>query len=72
MKVLKNHVWNMAQLGVCMAEGYLKDKCIEFVTEYLQGFEVTQRRVWLDDEEYGNIEEVLQGIGKPYVMTTKL
>jgi hypothetical protein len=55
-----------------MAEGYLKDECIGFVTEYLQHFDTVQRRVWDGEEEYGDAEEVLEGAGKPYVMTTAL
>jgi hypothetical protein len=72
MKTLKNHVRNMARPEACMAEGYLNDECIGFVTEYLQTFEVTERRVWDADEEYGDAEEVLQGGGKPYVMSPDL
>ncbi len=52
-----------------MAEGYLKDECIGFVTEYLQRFEHSHRRVWDEDKEYGDAEEVLQGGGKEFVMT---
>lgn len=72
MKTLKSHVRNMARPEACMAEGYLKDECIGFVTEYLQSFEATDRRVWDADEEYGDAEDVLQGAGKPYVMTVVL
>jgi hypothetical protein len=36
MKTLKGYVRNMAQLEASMAEGYLKDECLGFVTEYLQ------------------------------------
>jgi hypothetical protein len=72
MKVLKNHVRNMARPEACMAEGYLKDECIGFITEYLHRFEGTQRCVWDEDEEYGDAEEVLQGAGKPYVMSPEM
>jgi hypothetical protein len=72
MKTLKGHVRNMARPEACMAEGYLKDECIRFITEYLQGFEVTDKRVWDADEEYGDAEEVLQGGGKTYIMTPAL
>ncbi len=72
MKVLKNHVRNMARPEACMAEGYMKDECIGFITEYLHRFEGTQRRVWDEDEEYGDAEEVLQGAGKPYVMNPEM
>jgi hypothetical protein len=33
---LKGIVWNMAWPEASMAEGYIKDECIGFVTEYLQ------------------------------------
>ena len=55
-----------------MAKGYLKDECIGFITEYLQGFEATTRRVWDEDEVIGDAEEVLQGGWRPYVMTPQM
>jgi hypothetical protein len=72
MKTLKGYVRNMARPEASMAEGYVKEECIGFVTEYLQRFDVVQRRVWDADEEYGDIEEVLEGAGKPYMMTSAL
>jgi hypothetical protein len=66
---LKNYVRNMARPEASMAEGYLKDECIGFITEYLQRFDVVQRRVWDADEEYGDAEVVLEGAGKSYVMS---
>jgi hypothetical protein len=72
MKTLKAYVRNMARLEVSMAEGYLKDECIGFITEYLQRFDVVQRRVWDADEEYGDVEEVPEGARKPYVMNAAL
>ena len=72
MKTLKSHVRNMARPEACMAEGYLKDECINFVTEYLQAFDVTQKHVWDADEEYGDAEEVLQGGDMPFVLTPAL
>jgi len=71
-KVLKNHIKNMAWPEACMTEGYLKDKCIGFVIEYLYGFEAIQRCVWNEDEEYNDTKEVLQGIGKSYMLSSKL
>jgi hypothetical protein len=55
-----------------MAEGYLKDECIGFVTKYLQRFEVVHRRVWDAEEEYNDAEEVLEGAGKPYMINPAL
>jgi hypothetical protein len=45
MKTLKAYVRNMARPEASMAEGYLKDECIGFLTEYLQRFDVVQQRV---------------------------
>jgi hypothetical protein len=45
MKTLKRYVRNMARPEASMAEGYVKEECIGFVTEYLQRFDVVQRRV---------------------------
>jgi hypothetical protein len=72
MKTLKGYVWNMARPEACMAEGYLKDECIGFVTEYLQRFDVVHIRVWDAEEEYGDAEEVIEGAGKPYMLSPEL
>jgi hypothetical protein len=72
MKTLKSYVRNMARPEASMAEGYVKDECISFITEYLQRFDVVERRVWDADEEYGDVEEVLKGSGQPYIMTPAL
>jgi hypothetical protein len=72
MKTLKNYVRNMARPKASMAEGYVKDECIGFIIEYLQRFDIVERRVWEADEEYGDVEEVLEGSGKPYIMTPAL
>jgi hypothetical protein len=69
MKTLKKYVRNLARPEASMAEGYIKDECIGFITEYLQRFEAVQRRVWDAEEEYGDTEEALEGTGKQYVMT---
>ncbi len=69
-KTLKGYVWNMARPEASMAEGYLKDECIGFVTEYLQQFTTVHRRVWDAKEEYGDAEEVLEGAGRTYMMTS--
>jgi hypothetical protein len=72
MKTLKSYVRNMARLEASMAEMYVKDECIGFITEYMQRFYVVEWRVWDTDEEYGDAEEVLEGGGKPYIMTSAL
>ena len=45
MKSLKDYIQNMARPEASMAEGYLKDEYISFITEYLQRFDAIQRRV---------------------------
>jgi hypothetical protein len=72
MKTLKGYMRNMARPEACMAEEYLKDECIGFVTEYLQRFDVVHRRVWDAEEEYGDAEEVVEGAGKPYMLSPEL
>jgi hypothetical protein len=72
MKTLKGYVRNMARPEASMAKGYLKDECLGFVTEYLQRFDVVYKRVWDAKEEYGDVEEVLEGAGKSYLMTAEL
>ena len=72
MKTLKQYVRNTARPEASMAEGYVKDECLGFITEYMQRFEVVDRRVWDADEEYGDAEEVLEGAGTTFVMTQAL
>ncbi len=40
MKTLKTYVRNMARPKGSMAERYIRDECFDFITEYLQRFEV--------------------------------
>jgi hypothetical protein len=35
MKILKSYVRNTARPKATMAEGYVKEECIGFITEYL-------------------------------------
>jgi hypothetical protein len=72
MKTLKGYVRNMAQPEASIVERYLKDECLGFVTKYLQRFDVVHRRVWNAKEEYGDVEEVMEGARKPYLMTLEL
>ena len=72
MKTLKGYVRNMAQPEASMAEGYLKDEYLGFVTKYLQRFDIVYKQVWDAEEEYGDAEEVLEGAGKLYLMTLEL
>jgi hypothetical protein len=69
MKILKYYLRNMARPEASMAKGYVKDKYIGFITEYLQRFDAMQRQVWDAEEEYKDAKEALEGAGKQYVMT---
>jgi hypothetical protein len=42
------------------------------VMEYLQRFDVVHKRVWDAEEEYGDAEEVVEGAGKPYMLSPEL
>jgi hypothetical protein len=72
LKTLKGCIQNMARLEASMAKGYKKDECIGFVIEYLQRFYVMHRRVWDAEEEYYEVEEALEGVGKPYLLSSVL
>jgi hypothetical protein len=43
MKTLKDYVRNMVRPEASMVEGYLKEECLGFVTEYLQRFNAVHR-----------------------------
>jgi hypothetical protein len=45
MKTLKNYRWNTARPEASMAEGYVQEECIGFVTKYLQRFDVVEQLV---------------------------
>ena len=72
MKTLKGYVRNMARPEASMAEGYVKDKCLGFITEYLQRFDIVHRQIWDADEEYEDMEEAVEGAGKPNVFNSAL
>jgi hypothetical protein len=55
-----------------MVEEYVKEECIGFIMEYLQRFDAVQRQVWDAEEEYGDAKEVLEGAGRPYMMTASM
>lgn len=72
MKTLKEYVRNTERREASLTEGYVKDKCIGFVTKYSQTFEVVEQRVQNADEKYRDVEEVLEGVGTTYVVSTTL
>jgi hypothetical protein len=60
-KVLKGYVQNMAQLEASMATGYLMDETLGLITEYMDQFQPSKKRIWDLDEEEGACGEVLEG-----------
>jgi len=72
IKILKNYVRSMARPKTCMEEGYLKEECLSFVTKYLQRFHIDQMHVWDAEDEFGDVKEVLEGVSRPFMMSTTL
>lgn len=72
MKALKGYVHNMSQLKGSMAEGYILDETMGFVTKYLQEFYHVSRRIWDVKEKEGVVGEVLEGAVENYVLSPKL
>jgi hypothetical protein len=61
MKVFKGYVRNRSRPEASMAEGYILDETIGFVTEYLQDFRHVRNRIWDADEDEGVYGEVVEG-----------
>jgi len=72
MKTLKTYMRNMARPKGSMAEGYIRNECLGFITKYLQRFEVVQCQVSDADEEEGNDDEVLEGASVKFSMSPTL
>jgi hypothetical protein len=51
-----------------MAEGYIYDETIGFVTEYMQEFKHVRCRLWEAYEEEGVCGEVLKGAGIKFIL----
>lgn len=74
MKVLKGYVRNRAKPEGCIAEGYLADECISFVSEFIEGArELDNNR--MRNEEFCN-DLILEGrpisSGKPIKLTNEM
>jgi hypothetical protein len=68
-KVLKGYVRNMAQPEASMATGYLMDETLGLITEYMDQFQPSKRRIWDSDEEEGVCGEVLEGASTQIELT---
>ena len=72
LKTLKGYVRNRARPEASMAEGYAIDEALGFCTEYMQSYTVTSRRVWDDKEDPTMNDEILEGVGRPRILTPKI
>ena len=72
LKTLKGYVRNKSRPEASMAEGYIVDESMGFMTEYMQAFEAVETRVWDSNEEEGVAGEVLEGGRTISVLTTHM
>lgn len=61
LSVLKNYARTRARPEAAMAQGYMFDESLGFVTEYLDFYSHTRKRIWDSEEEAKNVGEVLEG-----------
>jgi hypothetical protein len=61
LKMFKTYVRNRAHPKASMAERYLYDETIRFVTKHVQGFSNVQHHIWDVGKEEGLCSEVLEG-----------
>jgi Domain of unknown function (DUF4218) len=61
LKNLKGFVRNKASPEASMAEGYILEEALGFVTEYMVDCQVTRRRIWDSDQEEGVNGVVFEG-----------
>jgi hypothetical protein len=60
------------QYGTTKIIYYIQDECLGFITEYLQKFDIVESRIWVVDEENGDVGEVLEGVGTKFHMSPTL
>ena len=70
-KTLKGYVRNLVKPEGCIAQGYQAEQALGFITEYMSDYNLTSRRVW-DDKEPTMVDEILEGKGKPQVLSQEL
>lgn len=52
-----------------MAEGYVMDEALGVCTKYMESYTVTSRMVWDDKEGPIMNDEILEGVGRPRILT---
>ena len=68
-KTLKGYVRNLAKPEGSIAQGYQTEQALGFITEYMSEYNITSQRVWNDKEEPSMVDEILEGKGKPKMLT---
>lgn len=71
-KGMKTFVRNLAKPEGSIARGYQVEEALGFITEYMAAYRPTSRRVWDDKEDPTMIDEILEGKGKPRVLSEQL
>jgi hypothetical protein len=71
-KGLKAFVRNLAKPEGSIAQGYEMEEALGFITEYMAHYQPTTRRVWDDKEDPTMTDEVLEGKGKPRMLSDQL
>ena len=71
-KTLKGYVRNLAKPEGSIAQGYQVEEALGFITEYMTEYNITSRRVWDDKEEPTMVDEILEGKGKPKLLSEAL
>lgn len=71
-KAVKGFVRNLAKPEGSIAQGYQVEQALGFITEYMSEYNITTRRVWDDKEEPSMVDEILEGKGKPKVLSEEL
>jgi hypothetical protein len=69
---VKGFVRNLAKPEGSIAQGYQVEQALGFITEYMSEYNVTTRRVWDDKEEPSMVDEILEGKGKPKLLSEEL
>jgi hypothetical protein len=70
MKGLKGFVNNKAKPEGSMANGYLREESIGFLSEYMSEYTPTTKRAWDDQEEPAMYDEILEGGKRDRPMTS--
>ena len=55
-----------------MARRYKTKEALGIFTEYMQDYELTRRRTWVDEEEVGAKSEVVEGSCRYQLLTSEL